>query len=84
MKKIRINVKATYTVGLEMGVPDDVYQALCKVYDNGGDIDPNSIETYRDKELSDAADWLADNIREKDACEWEWEIVDLSENNKTK
>lgn len=81
MKRIKINVTTKYTVGLGVNVPDDVYEGLCKAYNNGGEIDPDSIKVHTDKKLSAASDWLADNIREKDAMNWEWEIYDIEESN---
>ena len=60
----------TYRVGLgNVEVPDDVYDSLAKCYDEGGDV-PMPKE---------ASEWLADNIREADAMDWEYEIEDFAE-----
>lgn len=71
MKTIKkLTVTVTYTVGLgNIEVPDEVYDDLAKHYDD------NEWEVPED---SIAAEWLADNIKEKDAMSWSYEIDDLS------
>lgn len=71
MKTINnLTVTVTYTVGLgNIKVPEEVYDDLGKHYDSG------SLEVPED---SVAAEWLADNIKEKDAMDWSYEIDDLS------
>lgn len=73
MKTITLNVTCKYDVEITRDVPDDVYEQLCDVYDNGGSIS--------DGELRDgnAMDWLADNVNERDALNWEYEINDFNE-----
>ena len=70
MKTIKnLTVTVTYTVGLEdIEVPEEVYDDLIENYDSGAwEVPEDSI----------AAGWLADNIIEKDAMRWSYEIDDL-------
>lgn len=71
MKTINnLTVTVTYTVGLgNIKVPKEVYDDLIKHYDN---------ESWEVPEDSIAAEWLADNIKEKDAMDWGYEIDDLN------
>lgn len=71
MKTINnLTVTVTYTVGLgNIEVPKKVYDDLIKHYDN---------ESWEVHEDSIAAEWLADNIKEKDAMNWSYEIDDLN------
>lgn len=70
MKTIKdLTVTVTYTVGLgNVEVSEEVYNDLMEHYDN------NVWEVPED---SIAAEWLADNIKEKDAMNWSYEIDDL-------
>lgn len=70
MKAIKnLTVTVTYTVGLEdIEVPEEVYDDLIENYDNG---------VWEVPEDSIAAEWLANNIVEKDAMNWSYEIDDL-------
>lgn len=71
MKNINnLTVTVTYTVGLgNIEVSKEVYDNLMEHYDNG------SWEVPQD---SIAAKWLENNIKEKDASNWSYEINDLS------
>lgn len=71
MKTINnLTVTVTYTVGLgNIKVPEEVYDDLTKYYDDG---------LWEVPEDSVAAEWLADNIKEKDAMDLSYEIDDLS------
>ncbi|WP_407489190.1 hypothetical protein [Elizabethkingia anophelis] len=76
LKKIRVEV--TYSVGLgELNVPEKVLDQLLKAYDNNKDLSGDDM--LYSSEYSEAAEWLADNIREKDCYNWECEIVELKE-----
>lgn len=70
MKAIKnLTVTVTYTVGLEdIEVPEEVYDDLIENYDNG---------VWEAPEDSIAAEWIANNIVEKDAMNWSYEIDDL-------
>lgn len=71
MKTIKnLTVTVTYTVGLEdIEVPEEVYDDLIENYDSGAwEVPEDSIAT----------EWLADNIIEKDAMSWSYEIDNLS------
>lgn len=73
MKTITINVTCSYDVEITTDVPDDVYDQLCDIYDNGGTISDSDMDN------SKAMDWLADNINESDALNWEYKLNDFNE-----
>lgn len=73
MKTITINVTCSYDVEITTDVPDDVYDQLCGIYDNGGAISDSDMDN------SKAMDWLADNINESDALNWEYKLNDFNE-----
>ena len=77
MKKIKsIQVKVTYQVGLgNIEVDDETYNALLKVADSGQTLDWSSRTDVENV----AFEWLNANIRERDCCELEYEIEDLTE-----
>jgi hypothetical protein len=63
-------VKVTYTVGLEdVEVSDEVFEQLDKMADYGF-----SVEDCESSKYPEAFDWLAYNIREKDAMDWAYEV----------
>lgn len=70
MKTIKnLTVTVTYIVGLgNVEVSEEVYNDLTEHYEN------NVWEVPED---SIAAEWLADNIKEKDAMNWSYEINDF-------
>lgn len=71
MKTIKnLTVTVTYTVGLgNIKASDEVYDNLMEHYDD---------RVWEVPEDSIAAEWLADNFREKDAMSWNYEIDNLS------
>jgi hypothetical protein len=74
MKTIKhITITMTFTVGLgNRKVSDSVYRGLQKIEEKyHGSIDDNVGNCCKDKDVSAAFDWFADNIREKDAYNWE-------------
>lgn len=77
MKVIKgLTVEVTYRVSLgNVEVSDEVYDALSRCYDDGGDVSPLGMT---DEEVI-AAEWLNDNISESDATDWEYEIEDFQE-----
>lgn len=63
-------VKVTYTVGLEdVEVSDEVFEQLDKMADYGF-----SVEDCESSKYPEAFDWLSDNIRERDAMDWAYEV----------
>lgn len=63
-------VKVTYTVGLEdVEVSDEVFEQLDKMADYGF-----SVEDCESSKYPEAFDWLSDNIRERDALDWAYEV----------
>lgn len=66
MKKIEhMSVKCTFLVGLfNVEVPDDVYEQL----------ENNQEFNCSDSKYAVALEWLAENIREADAYDWEYDV----------
>lgn len=78
MKGIRLNITVKYTAGVTMTVSDEVFESLQHMEARW----PYGFNTLNfDDECDAAMDFLADNISEGDACEWEYEIIDLEEIN---
>ena len=73
MAKIKdLTIKTTYKVGLgDVEVPDNVYDELKEIFSTGGEIDSSDFEH------SNAAEWLRDNIHQRDCMDCEWEIDDF-------
>lgn len=71
MKIIKnLYVKVTYTVGLEdVEVSDEVFEQLDKMADYGF-----TVEDCESSKYPEAFDWLSDNIRERDAMDWGYEV----------
>lgn len=76
-----IIVKATYSVSLgNFKVSDKVYDALSKLYNEGGKVQmPDDCIICGRKELAVAAEWLSDNITESYAIDCEYEIESFEE-----
>lgn len=75
MKTVKdLTVEVKYRVGLgNVEVPDDVFEQLVEAADNWDRIDPTMMNKY-----VEAAEWLTENIRERDCMDWECEIEDIS------
>jgi hypothetical protein len=80
MKTIKdITVEVTYKVSLgDIEVSDEVSEQLDTIYEEGGACDSNTVH-FAVPKIADAFEWLADNIREADASDWAYEIIDLEE-----
>jgi hypothetical protein len=64
--KIELNASCKYTVDIELDeVPEEIVEQLENA---SGTIDRDS----------DLADWLNDTLRESDALDWEFEVVDVT------
>ena len=50
-----------------------VYDQIVEAAENGDDIDPSDPRKY-----ADAANWLLDNISERDCMDWDAEIEEVS------
>lgn len=74
MKTIKnLDVKVTYRVGLgDIEVSDEVFEQLNEIIENGTEIDGMGME------YSEASEWLRNNIKERDCCDLEYEITELS------
>lgn len=77
MKTITLQVTYKYDVEITREVSDEVYEQLCDIYDNGGTISSGEIRDDKAK----AMDWLADNVNESNALNWEYEIYDINKYN---
>jgi len=80
MKTIKdLTVDVTYTVGYGgMVVSDEVYKGLQKIQDeHHGKASSDICCDNKDADLAAAFEWLADNIKEVDAYEWSYELLDF-------
>jgi hypothetical protein len=77
MKTIKdLTVTVTYRVGLgDVEVPDDVYEGLVSAFDGNARLSHDAYDAPENAKK--AHEWLVDNIYEKDAFDWEYEIDDL-------
>lgn len=75
MKKIEnLYVKVSYWVDLSgIQVPDDVYETL--LYSESVELNPSDLSLSLEE--TRAMDWLASNVKEQDACNWEYEIENI-------
>ena len=61
-----------FRVGLEdVEVSDEIYRGLEKISERFSISDG---EVIRDEDIMDAFDWLNDNIHDRDALDWEYEV----------
>lgn len=72
VKDLIVEVKYRVRLG-DVEMPQKVYDQLIEATDNGDVIDPIGMPKY-----PEAAEWLSDNIRERDCMDWECEIQDIS------
>ena len=78
MKVEKISVTVSYKVELsDLEMPDDVFEELVLASEKGIALDIHNLEYPK------AANWICDNIEERDAYEWEVEIDNdlLSDDN---
>lgn len=72
MKVKTINVTVKYTVELgDIEIPENIYNELDSGSHEGLEFDPTIPRKI------DAAQWLADNIREGDCMDWTAEVFDI-------
>jgi Flp pilus assembly protein CpaB len=72
IKHISVTVK--YQVGLGgFDMPEDVYAEICKAMKKDKDIN------FQSSEYPNAAEWLNNNIKERDCFDWESKIDDLND-----
>jgi hypothetical protein len=73
MKKINIEVKVKYKVGLgDLEVPKKIKAKLDNLYDSGRELSSDSLEDV------EVVEWLRSNIKERDCFECVYEVHDLS------
>lgn len=75
MKKIE-NLQVKVTCWVELGgiqVSDDMYEALL----NSESVELNPSDLSLNLDNTRAMDWLASNVKEIDACGWEYEIESI-------
>lgn len=77
MKNIKdLTVKVTYEVGLgDLKMPIEVYNQIMEADENGDEIGTMS----RNRKYEEAAEWLSQNIQERDCMEWKAEVVEILE-----
>lgn len=76
IKELIVTVK--YTVLLsDVEVSEDIYTALCDANDDGGNVPAECDIDSNNESLLKASEWLSANIHESDACDWEFDIVDI-------
>jgi len=69
-----LTVKVTYRVSLiDHEIPEKTKEQLVKACDNGDEISVDNSLKY-----PDAYDWISTNVQERDAMNWDAEIVDIS------
>lgn len=78
MKKIKnLTVTVTYTVGLrDIEVDEQDFDALLALSERGC-MDCSLVDS--DKQVATAFEWLSDNIKERHAFDWCYEIDDFEE-----
>lgn len=74
MKTVKdLSVTVTYKVGLgNVEMPENVYKQIVEAAEKGCAIEGTDLK------YSDAAEWLANNIKERDCFEWGTEIDEVS------
>lgn len=74
MKSIEeLSVKVTYRVGLgNLKVSQKVYDQLNEIADSGSEVDGTGME------YPEAVEWFRNNVKERDCCDIEYEITELS------
>lgn len=75
-KKINITMQVTYEVTKEVEVDSEILESLQHIQE----YYPNRVDAYIaeiDDDVCDGYDWIVDNCKEKDACDWDVEIQDL-------
>lgn len=61
-----------FRVGLEdVEVSDEIYRGLEKISER---FSVSTGEVFRDEDIMDAFDWLNNNIHDRDALDWEYEV----------
>jgi hypothetical protein len=69
-----LTVRVIYRVGIgNIQVPENVYNELNQIAESGiGEVDGMGTE------CTDAVEWLRDNIQERDCCDINYAIEELS------
>nr|DAI20183.1 MAG TPA: hypothetical protein [Caudoviricetes sp.] len=70
-----LTVTVTYTVGLDVDVPEKVAEQLEEIYNNGIALTDEYYILY--ERYEEAFEWLNNNIRERDCCDWKYTIDNL-------
>ncbi len=76
-KKITIGIEVKYSVQLEVEVSENIANQLDNLI--GRRIDPTSA--LIDDDLEEGVNWIQENIKERDAFDWDCEIdyLDIEE-----
>ena len=75
MKDLQININVKYNVGLGTEAPEKVIEQLKEVFEENITLDPSRFE--HQEKYEELNNWLLKNIKERDCCDIEYEIVDL-------
>lgn len=73
MKEVNLTITVKYTIHQTYNMPFDVYDDLCLL------AGQQTFGFKPSEEYAEATDWLADHMKECDAHEWEYEILDIEE-----
>lgn len=73
-----LTIKVSYTVGLgNVQMPEEVYRQLLDAAENFKELDV----TGGSRDHQEAAEWLVENIKEKDCCDWSAEVDEISDHD---
>lgn len=68
-----LSIETTFRVGLvDLEIPDSVYSQILEASENGKYID------FYNSKFQDAAEWLSENIKLRDACDCSYEIEEIT------
>lgn len=76
MKIRNIDVTVTYRTSLgAYEIPDEIYNEMKEAFETDGTIYDGNMKSLK------ALDWLSDEVKERDAWDWEIQIDDLEEDD---
>ena len=75
MKTIEsLTIKVTYEVGLgQVEMPKEIAEQLKSCFDSGDEIG------WRNDEYQEAQEWIVNNIKERDCCDYKAEVIEITE-----
>lgn len=75
MKRVNLQVRATYTVNFDTDISDEFYDKLKECYDNGFMLDKDATI----EEAIDVVEFLSHVCPQQDPIDFEFEIEDLND-----